>query len=98
MMANSIKSTRNNFDVFKRGYVNKQIQMFNSTDNKDKSKFIPTTNTGTIPTQEEVVKGVENRQYKTGSVIIYKDTNGDTQIAIWTGTSLIGATSSYNIN
>ena len=98
MMANSIKSTRNNFDVFKRGYVNKQIQMFNSTDNKDKSKFIPTTNTGTIPTQEEVVKGVENRQYKTGSVIIYKNTNGDTQIAIWTGTSLIGATSSYNIN
>ena len=59
MMANSIKSTRNNFDVFKRGYVNKQIQMFNDAKNKDKSKFIPTTNTGTIPTQEEIEKGVE---------------------------------------
>jgi len=98
MMTNNIKSTRNNFDIFKRGYVNKQIQMFNDAKNKDKSKFIPTTNAGNIPSQEEVVEGVKNRQYKTGSVIIYKDGEGNTQIAIWTGTSLIGATSSYKIN
>ncbi len=109
MMNNAIASTRNNFDVFKRGYVNKEIQKFNSTkvvngstvvdtDKKNTSKFIPTTVGGTIPTQEEVVKGVENRQYETGSVIIYKDIKGITQIAIWTGTSLIGASSSYSIN
>ena len=98
MMTTSIKSTRNNFDIFKKGYVNKQIQMFNNDATKDNSKFIPKTSTGTIPTQEELEKGVENRQYKTGSVIVYKDKNGNTQIAIWTGTSLIGATSSYNIN
>ena len=98
MMNNSIASARNNFAIVKRGYVNKEIEKFNSTDKKDTSKFIPTAVDGTIPTKKAIEDGVANRQYETGSVIIYKDIKGITQIAIWTGTSLIGASSSYNIN
>ena len=98
MMNNSITSARTNFAIVKRGYVNKEIEKFNSTDKKDTSKFIPTAVDGTIPTKKAIEDGVANRQYETGSVIIYKDIKGITQIAIWTGTSLIGASSSYNIN